>query len=76
MTSDRMTSLPGALPQARKLIALLGIVDTVRLKACLATHKRVVGVTVSTVVTAGTEVTVDNFEIIYTHSSYSLVCLR
>ena len=31
---------------------------------------------VSTVVTAGTEDTVDNFEIIYTHSSYSIVCLR
>ena len=71
-----MTSLPGALPQARKLIALLGIVDTFGLKAYLATHQRVVGVTVSTVVTAGTEDTVDNFEMIYTHSSYSIVCLR
>ena len=75
MTSDGMTSLPGALLQARKLIALLGM-DTFGLKAYLATHQRVVGVTVSTVVTAGTEDTVDNFEMIYTHSSYSIVCLR
>lgn len=67
MTCDGMTSLPGAL---------FGIVDTFGLKACLATHQRVVGVTVSTLVTAGTEVTVDNLEIIYTHSSYSIVCLR
>ena len=50
--------------------------DTFGLKAYLATHQRVVGVTVSTVVTAGTEDTVDNFEMIYTHSSYSIVCLR
>ena len=46
------------------------------MKAYLATHQRVVGVTVSTVVTAGIEDTVDNFEIIYTHSSYSIACLR
>lgn len=64
MTSDGMPSLPGALPQARKLIALLGMVNAFRLKTYLAAHQRVVGV--STVVTAGTEDTADNFEIIYT----------
>ena len=36
MTSDGMLSLPGALLQARKLIALLGMVDTFGLKAYLA----------------------------------------
>lgn len=66
MTSDGMPSLLGALPQARKLIALLGMVNAFRLKAYLAAHQRVVGVTVSTVVTVGTEDTADNFEIIYT----------
>ena len=55
MNSDGMPLLPSALLQARKLIALLGMVDTFGLKAYLAAHQRVVGVTVSTVVTAGTE---------------------
>lgn len=66
MTADGMPSLPGALPQARKLIALLRMVNAFRLKAYLASHQRAVGVTVSTVITAGTEDTADNFEIIYT----------
>ena len=56
MTSDGMPSLPGALPQARKLIALLEMVNAFRLKAYLAAHQRVVG----------TENTAVNFEIIYT----------
>ena len=66
MNADGMPSLPGALPQARELIVLLRMVNAFRLRAYLAAHQRVVGATVSTVVTAGTEDTADNFEIIYT----------
>ena len=50
-----MPSLPSALLQARTLIALLEKVDTFGLKAYLAAHQREVGVTIGTVVTAGTK---------------------